>query len=1100
MHELAVAPMTIKFSRIALTVIALVLQASLTFAQTPYEVENDQLKINSLKSNSGHRLLIEWLNPVKVLQKKTDRQLILRFSRPMAINAESIFGRLRTYLDVSRTKIEGTDLTLTLQPDTTANLEIKKKRVVVINLSRASSPSPNIKIDVEAQENGVRLIFNWPNLSKFEATNEDSNLSVTFRSDINLEISDLAYLNETFKPWFSKVQSTDDISKTKLIFALQPMIASSTTDLGNNQVAIDFFRDASLSKEVPDTTWLPAFRPPYPDLKKTSSKNPQQHLPMWRPRVMTSSNADQEDAGIEVSSSLKKSKITKDLVFDWEQDVGAAVFKRAGYLWVVFDAPVRSSRLPIPPPSPYQLGSGEVIKEEHATIIRFPMLSEANINITNQGGQRWTIQLNAAANSRYSIPIMSSDQPSVLTATAPSKGHIVEIMDPIVGDQIGIWPVSQSHLGQQDRRRFVDLDILPSIQGLVWRKRNDDLDTNTTADGIKFNSPQGLMISNWLIDDSSKDSINKQKYDIKKASNPSKKNLKSKNVENEKKGTMPSSFFDLAGFHLGQANTKENRRILRQSIGNSSPREQDNLRLDLARLLVAEQHTAEARTVLSNLSTSIVGAMAISERALKGASFLLDGNIDEASSLLDADEFDQDDEIGIWRAAVDSLNEDWEKAAPIWKANRNTLDIYPPRLRMKFGLLALEAAIRSNDDNMIRVGFRRLKSLDPKPRNIAQIDRLYAMRAIRDGDSKRAEEILQSLVKRKLGTFSLQADLELASLILGNEANNLDLLETLDDRLPLWRGHPQEIKMIDSLARWHREAYKPRKALDLWERLSVVHPKTDADTSLQERRKATYTEAINELAGNKLSLFDAYSIYLDFLNLLPEEPGKKTLHLSLARHLTNLDLLSEAIELLRPILNRAVDGSEREQTGTKLAELLLAIDRPHEVLSVLDRSTAIDSHDSRGLIPKRQLIRARALVRLDRNSEALEQIRDVQTSSARHLRAEIFWKQREWARLASVIESFLSDPGLVTPLSYDDQKLVLWLALSWDQLGLTDRLADLRKSYIDEIASSPWSEAFMLTTQVESKGGDIPSVLADTDQHLDKLKKFRSSIETKPQN
>ena len=1092
--------MTIKLSKIVVTVIALVFQVSLTFAQTPYETENDQLKISSLQSNSGHRLLIEWLDPVKVLQKKTDRQLILRFSRPMAINAKPVFDRLKTYLDVSQTKIEGTDLTLALQPDTTASLEIKQKRVVAINLSRPLPLAPHVKIDVEAQKNGLRLIFNWPNLSDFDATEEDNKLSVTLRSDNNLKTSDLAYLNGAFKPWFSKVQSVDDISKTKLTFILQPMIASSINDLGNNQVAIDFLRDASLSKEVSKTTWIPAFRPTYPNLEKTLSKNPLPHLPMLRPQVVVSSNLEQEETGIEVSSSLKKSKKAKDLVFAWEQEVGAAIFKRAGYLWVVFDAPASSSRLPIPPPSPYPLGSGEVIKEEHATIIRFPMLSETNINIADQGGQQWAIQFSDAANSQNSIPVVPSDQPGVLTATAPSNGLIVEIMDPIVGDQIGIWPVSQSQLGQQDRRRFVDLDILPSIQGLVWRKRNDDLDTITTADGIKFNSPQGLMISNWLTDNSIEGSTNEQAYGIKKALLPSKESPKTETSENEKTEAAPSSFFDLAGFHLGQISTKEKRRILRQSIGKYSPQEQDKLRLDLARLLVAKQHTAEARTVLSNLSTSIEGAMAISERALKGASVLLDGDIDEASLLLDADELDQDDEIGIWRAAVDSLREDWDKAAPTWKANRNTLDIYPPKLRMKFGLLALEAAIRSDDDDMIRVGFRRLKSLDSKPHSIAQIDRLHALRAIRDGDLKRAEEILQSLVKRKLGVLSLQADLELASLILGSEANNLDLLEALDDRLPLWRGHPQEIMMIDSLARWHREAYKPRRALDLWERLSVVHPKTNADTSLQERRKATYSEAINELAGDKLSLFDAYSIYLDFLNLLPEEPGEKTLHLSLARHLTNLDLLSEAIGLLRPILNRAVDGSEREQTGTKLAELLLAMDRPHEVLSVLDRSTAIDSHGSGELIPQRQVIRARALARLDRNSEALEQIRDLQTSSARHLRAEIFWKQRKWTRLASVIESFMSDPGLVTPLSYDDQKLVLWLALSWDQLGLTDRLADLRKSYIDEMALSPWSEAFMLTTQVESKGRDISSVLADTDLHLDKLRKFLSSTKTKPQS
>lgn len=1094
MNQVVTSAIMTKFLRAVIVMIAFVVLANGIIVDPLHAVDHDQVTMRSLQSDTGHRLLIEWANPIKVLQKKNDQQLILRFSRPLTIDAGSIFDRLETYLDASRTKIEGTDLTLTLRNGATANLEIKKKRIVTIDLNRPSNFSPEVEIDVSSLKNGVRLAFAWPHLMHFDSEEKNRELSVTFRSESHLRESDLTYLNKTLQPWFSKVQSWNDPINTKLVFNLQPMIVSSITRLGKNRLAIDFLRSASLSNEVSSATPLPAFKPTPPNPNPSPSAELSLHLPKWRPQAAVTTATDQEEIDIDTLTKPKSDSGIKELVFDWGQEVGTAIFKRAGYLWIVFDAPVNSSQSPIPPPSPYPLEAGRVIKDELATIIRFPMVSDIGINVTNQGGGRWIVRPGSSSTSRSSIPIMPSDQSNVLHAQAQSNGRIVEAIDPVVGDRIGIWPVLQPLLGQQDRRRFVDLDILPSIQGLAWRQRNDDVSANMIADGIEFSSPQGLVISNWPEHVPNESPASIQPYDVKKAFLPSKQNQKVEVTERTKAEEVPSSFLDLAGFHLDREDMTKGRRKLRQLIGTSSPEEQDQIRLDLARLLVAERHASEAKTVLGGLSESIEGVMATSERALWGASILLDGDVEQATSLLSMDEFDQDDEIGIWRAAIISLNENWDAAAPIWKANRKTLDIYPPKLRMKFGLLALETAIRSNDDNMIRVGFRRLKSFDPKPHEIAQIDRLHALRAIRDGDTMRAEEILQDLVKRKLGALSLQADLELATLVLSNDGNNADLLEILNDRLPLWRGHSQEIEMIDSLAGWHRTAHEPRKALDLWEHLSIIYPKTDVDAPRKALRKATFAEAISKLAGHEISLFDAYTIYLDFLDLLPEEPEEKTLHLSLAKHLTDLDLLNEAIHILQPMLDRTANKSEREQIGTELAELLLIMDRPHEVLSVLDRSAASGSHGSGELAAKRQITRARALVGLGQGVEALEQIQNLQTSSARHLRAEVFWKQREWARLASVIESFLNDPSLATPLSHSDQKLILWLALSWDQLGLTNKLRDLRKRYIDEMASGLWSEAFLITTQVESERRDIPSVLADVDEQLAELRDFRKKI------
>jgi hypothetical protein len=194
---------------------------------------------------------------------------------------------------------------------------------------------------------------------------------------------------------------------------------------------------------------------------------------------------------------------------------------------------------------------------------------------------------------------------------------------------------------------------------------------------------------------------------------------------------------------------------------------------------------------------------------------------------------------------------------------------------------------------------------------------------------------------------------------------------------------------------------------------------------------------------------------------------------------------------LQPLLERTADQVEAATIGAKVAELLLFQDRLDEALVLLDRTEIRGGAGPDDLSSERKILRARALAGLDRRDEALEQIKDLQTRPARHVRAEIFWQQRNWNRLANVIETVLEDPNLPRPLGHDDQKLVLWLVLARDQLGQTRELNKLRQRYAAEMASGPWNEAFTVGTQTDGQIRDIDSLLSQTENQLAELRRFR---------
>ncbi len=1061
------------------------------------------------RSHEGH-LTIEWTETARVQQKKQGDRLVLRFTTPLRMDIEPVLRNISNFVYSDRTIIEGRDLSLALRPGVFTKVKVREKRIVTVEFSLDAAQEPLARVKASTIDNGVRLALDWPGPTAVKANKEADKLRLEIVPPRDFNLTELAELQQTLRPWFDELGSEAGSDLTTLSLTLEPQIAASIRSDGTARTVIDLIRNASTRatplRQSKKTFFIPA-RKPLPPSRVAQAQETTSPIPKRRPS-QTSEQATNTstDTKVIVAKSADKNP-PKTLILDWKKPVAAAIFLRAGYLWAIFDE-TDASLLAGLPTSPSSFGPGAFVPAEGGTALRFPLLKPVHVNVSQTAEGRWQIEPTSSSSTPKSLTIGRIDGSTSLRVSSVSGERIVGVVDPLVGDQLDILPLREIGIGQPIRRRFVDLELLPTSQGLVWRRFNHQLVASVDNEDLKFSSPEGLLLSP-IVPDSSKASeptIMEAMATKDLASNQSRKDQVErpavKPVETEQAPKLvaarPSSFFDLAGSGVERELVNEYRRIRRQAITRASPEHRDHARLRLARLLVAERLANEARTILSTISDEADDHIILQKKALTAVSALFTGHLNEAKSLLHDPGLNDDDEIDLWRAALDSTEDNWLPAAERWRATSDVLDKYPPRLKLDLGLMALRAAIETDDDKMMRTGLRRLTRLPLDPYDQARVDAMKALKAERAGDLEKARALLTNLATNPNQTIRTLADFQLASIELKTNGNNPALLQSLDRRIPIWRGHPEEQSMLDKLARRYKDANALREALTTWRRLIRLFPATAENEDLQRARQETFVQALANMTEPKIDRLDVYAIYLDFIGLVPDQPEARDLYRHLARHLKELDLLDETIDVLQSLFTSTDDDLERSELAAEVAELMLQQQRPTPALAVLDGSKSARTSLPTNLNEERQMIRARALARLKRTDEALQALRDLLSDPARRLQAKILWDDRRWPRLSAVVESYFIDADPTSPLTDDEQEMVLWLALAHQRENAQEKLNELRKRFTAEMQGGPFAEAFDVATQSNANVSDVKALLVATRNQLAELQRFRQAIRALP--
>jgi hypothetical protein len=150
------------------------------------------------------------------------------------------------------------------------------------------------------------------------------------------------------------------------------------------------------------------------------------------------------------------------------------------------------------------------------------------------------------------------------------------------------------------------------------------------------------------------------------------------------------------------------------------------------------------------------------------------------------------------------------------------------------------------------------------------------------------------------------------------------------------------------------------------------------------------------------------------------------------------------------------------------------------------------------LLRQRRQLRARALSELNRSDEALAILASDTSRDADRLRADIFWRARNWTEAAKAFSRLVPAAGAETLDKAASQLVLNWasaLTLAGDQQGL----GELRAGYGKAMAASPFAEAFRVVAGDASPGaGETdPRTIANRVAQVSDLQSFMTNFKAR---
>ncbi|HVL41078.1 MAG TPA: hypothetical protein VM348_02900, partial [Brevundimonas sp.] len=181
------------------------------------------------------------------------------------------------------------------------------------------------------------------------------------------------------------------------------------------------------------------------------------------------------------------------MTFQWDKPVGAAVFRRGEAVWVVFDTPARFDMS-----GARQLGP---VTDAHWTAapdhvaVRIAAPKGLAVSAVARGTS-WTVVIGGQPVAVEGVPVErdESGEP-VLVARMAGATKAVWLTDPLAGDRFAAVTAMAPGKGFADRRRTVDMALLPTAQGLAVEAASNDLGILAETDRVTFSRPNGLILS-----------------------------------------------------------------------------------------------------------------------------------------------------------------------------------------------------------------------------------------------------------------------------------------------------------------------------------------------------------------------------------------------------------------------------------------------------------------------------------------------------------------------------------------------------------------------------------------------------------------------------
>jgi tetratricopeptide (TPR) repeat protein len=799
-----------------------------------------------------------------------------------------------------------------------------------------------------------------------------------------------------------------------------------------------------------------------------------------------------------VISTLGSAPTISGLRFTWPADAPAAVFERNGSLWAVFDRAVSAD---VANNWPRTVARPEMFSSAVSSIVRWPLPADRYPALRRDGA-------NMLVDFALTPPLPGEQialdaQPTAdggprVLFKSPAFGPVIETRDPDVGDKLWILPTMAAE-GLTGERRFVEFQILSSLQGVAIKALTDDLIVRAALEGAEVVAPGGLRLSGALAANAPA---------AQAAASPSTTRMTTQggaSVPLPALAVNTTTLFDFAAWSqfggTPPASFFERKANLQRAVITSPRAMRNPARLALARFLFANGQSADAIGILQVMEEDEPDvARDPAFLALRGASRYLMGDLNAAGPDLFSNSLDQEREAALWRAALLSGQNDWIAASRYFTRAESVLRAYPPDLQLPFGLLAAEAALSTGDSGGAKFQLDSLGYLKPERAWRDQIDYLRGEILLKAGETDAALAAWDRAIVGVHPPSRARARLARVETMLGNKSMKLaDGIAELERLRYGWRGDEVELTVLRRLGELYIEAGDYKNGLATLRDALTQFPKAPEGTAIAQRMRDSFADLYIGGLADKMPPLTALGIYEDFRDLTPLGDAGNLLIAKLADRLVQIELLDRAASLLKGQIDTRLKGAPQAEAANQLALVQLLDRKPEDALATLKPALPADASD--GLKAERRQLQARTLGELTRYPEALALLNGDNSTDAARLRAEIGWRTQNWPLAAAAFTQLVpagDKPSLDKPMSDAERQTVLRLAiaqsLSQDNAGLTAS----RARYGADMAKSAFKESFDLITAANvAQNFDLRSIsrqVAGVDQFGAFMTSYRDKI------
>ena len=799
-----------------------------------------------------------------------------------------------------------------------------------------------------------------------------------------------------------------------------------------------------------------------------------QGLPMLTPADLAAANAESETSSEPVAEAPRIAALqpaaaevitpfvsvlgsTVRLIFPFEQDTPAGVFRRGNTVWMVFD-----SVSGIQPPSPNSAlndiaSEFAVIPSGDTQVVRID-LSQDRLATLGSEGMAWVLSLGDM--------MLSPTEPMSLTrrrdiegsfemvADVVRPGRIHEFRDPLVGDVLKVVTAYPPARGLTRTLDYVDFTALRSVHGLVVMPKSAGLE-------VTLESPLAVISNTGGLTVSASDAL--------------------RNFGTEAQEAARAGFINLAALEeRDPIKFGQKRDALELAAASSEGRNRDVARLDLAQFLLANRFSFEALGVLRVLEADLKAQdLTKSIRMTQALANVMAGRPNEALQALNAAALAQEVDAMFWRSMARAGQSDYRGARQDALDARSVVDSYPEWLRNLFRLTASRSAIEVGDSEFADQLLSQIEFASLSVEDTSLYHLLSGRVEEAAGRRQEALDIYGQVIASEVRPT--RAEAVYRTLLLLDQEDRLSLgkaTQTLAAETLLWRGDTLEAEMQALLARLYFRNGEYRYGFETVRAAVTSFPESPAVNALRDQAQTMFADLFLNGVADSIGAVEALAIYYDFRHLTPPGARGDEMIRNLARRLVRVDLLPQAADLLQYQLDNRLRGVARTQIAADLAVVYLADRKPQDALRVLNETRLPEIPES--LARQRRILEARAMIDGGRDQLALDLVNNMDGKDVELLRIDAHWKARRYSQAGEMIEALhgrdIGGQALNRAARLNMVKAAVGYVLAGDDYGLSR----LRNKFGEQMVNSPeWPMFDFVTGPIQATSLEFKKVAAE---------------------